>query len=158
MTHRVVISDVECARRLIEAGCEESGVIATLCWRGVEEADAAGLVAALLRGEQVRLAPVVAHPSDAPKTQVSAEAPGDTFRPPHPQRKKRWHRGQSEKDGLGWKACLGALLLFCAIEYFVYWCMINASANGGREHEDRSFVQDDRFGKDGRSLTNTFGP
>jgi hypothetical protein len=53
MTHGIVQSDIEIAERLLEAGCEESGIIAWLCWRGVGTEQAARLVESLRKGELV---------------------------------------------------------------------------------------------------------
>lgn len=54
MTHGVVQSDIDLAKKLIEAECQESAICAVLCWRGVDVIKAASLVQALRQGELVQ--------------------------------------------------------------------------------------------------------
>ena len=57
MTDTVLPSDIELAKRLIAAGCQESGIIVCLCWRGVGTQQASNLVHQLRQGR--RLDPLV---------------------------------------------------------------------------------------------------
>jgi hypothetical protein len=50
MTHMVLQSDIDLTKRLMAAGCQESGIIAWLCWRGVDQQEAAKLVQDLCNG------------------------------------------------------------------------------------------------------------
>lgn len=50
MTHLVLQADIELAKRLIAAGCQESGIVASLCWRGVGREEAITLVRRLRQG------------------------------------------------------------------------------------------------------------
>lgn len=53
MTNRIVQSDIEIARHLMEAGCEESGIVAWLRWRGIDTGQAMRLVKSLRDGGSV---------------------------------------------------------------------------------------------------------
>ncbi len=64
MTHGVVQSDIDFTRKLINAGCEDSAILASLRWRGIEEARAQRLLQDLQEGHAVRPEqPVTAQPN-----------------------------------------------------------------------------------------------
>jgi hypothetical protein len=50
MMHSVVQSDINLARRMLDSGCLDSGIIAYLCWRGVDRAEATRVVELLRQG------------------------------------------------------------------------------------------------------------
>jgi hypothetical protein len=55
MTHEIVQSDVELARRLMDAGCQDSEICAGLRWRGVDATKADALLEALHQGKLVKV-------------------------------------------------------------------------------------------------------
>ena len=57
MTRDVQQSDFELAQKLIWAGCEDSGIIARLCYRGVDPVQAKELAEGLREGRLVKLKP-----------------------------------------------------------------------------------------------------
>jgi hypothetical protein len=53
MTHCILLTDIELAKKLVTAGRPDSAIVAALAQRGVDSADAAQLVADLRDGRQV---------------------------------------------------------------------------------------------------------
>src|SRR5438128_648449 len=50
MTHSVVQSDIEVAKQLMDEGSVDTGIIACLCWRGLERVEAVRVVDYLRHG------------------------------------------------------------------------------------------------------------
>jgi hypothetical protein len=56
MTQGIVQADIDFALRLMDAGCRDSAIIASLCWRGVGASEAVQLLESLRNNRPINLA------------------------------------------------------------------------------------------------------
>jgi hypothetical protein len=153
MTHEIVPGDIELATRLLKAGCQDSGIIAELCWRGAGEKQAAQLVEALRRGQKVQVT-LTTGPSHRSQHRRDPAAPGLPGLPqPEGIRRKRSRR--SARDRGVKPADLVSVALFLAVAIgLLYLFVADVGTVPGRENQGGSVVQTDDFKKAAKDLTN----
>lgn len=124
MTRGIVLSDIDYAKRLMEAGCPDSGIIAYLCWRGVEATEAAKLLDSLHLRQ--------------PLLQLQDPAGGEMPQAPAKRLRHRHHRSRRYKllrASLKWSfAASACLLIVCCFGYVSYMTVLGAKENSERLH------------------------
>lgn len=140
MTHGVVQSDIELAKKLVEAGCHDAAICATLCWRGVDAIKAAGLVQDLRQGKltqpqlplvpgQLRRHRHLRHSSpkkSATRRSATVAATSPVSREPlfiHYDHRPRWRRITNRffRWGATGLICCGVLLCFAYVGVNAYF-------------------------------------
>ena len=136
MTRDVLGSDVDYARRLIDADCTDSSIVAALVWRGVDSAKAAQLVETLRCGRRWKCSP--------------ASIPGRRTSP-----HSTAHRKKARKLSTDVRSSLLIVLVLSLILYWVCDLLVDLPPQSQSISINAPFIQTGKFEKAAQAFTNT---
>ena len=155
MTHEVVLADIQLAERRMGAGCSDHGIVAELCWPGVDEAKAALLVDALRHGRPLRSFSGEQSRARSLEAEESRVALDDAPRPLRLRRPSWPSRDEvTDADRLAAKLAVATFAGMGLLVLFVASLMVRLSELPARRSDSAPFVQSGDFEKSAAALTN----